>query len=68
MQIETVIVQAKKRTLGKQWAFEVQQPIRAMHGIDVEREIACAVHPNTAPKYYNRQDDEGRSILRRLFG
>ena len=68
VKIEQLVVEARKRAIGPRWGFEMAQPVKAMHGIDIEREIACAVHPVTGPKYYSRQDDEGRSILRRLFG
>lgn len=65
--LEQIKVTARKRAIGPKWGYEVQQPLRAMHGVDIEREIECQIAPVTGPMKWKRHDDEG-AILRRLLG
>lgn len=67
IKIETLKIEARKRAIGPQWGYEVQQPMRAMHGLDVEREIECQISPVIGPKKWKRYDDEAK-LIRRLFG
>ena len=67
MKLETLKIEASKRAIGPQWGYEMQQPMKPMHGLDIEREIECLLSPVIGPMKWKRVDDEG-GIIRRLFG